>query len=217
MRPAAFCRGIVLPAVAAFIDGEWRQALVQAWLREGAESDRYREVVSLGDALIEVDALAAGNGGSGVADRLLGILPALRECCVQCGVDESATDAQLAGLVAEHASPTPRQVHAPTPLTGDGVDETPIESDTPPAALTFAEGQRFIQPSASGPARVLRLAWRSTLTGGCLLVNAAGAKELLLSPTALQARVADGRLLPRPLGGAVAVALQDMAERARSG
>lgn len=207
----------VLPAVAAFIDGEWRQALVQAWLREGAESDRYREVVSLGDALIEVDALAAGSGGSAVADRLLGILPALRECCVQCGVDETATDAQLAGLVAEHASPTPRQVHAPTPLAGDGGDEAPIESDAPPVALTFAEGQRFVQPSASGPARVLRLAWRSTLTGGCLLVNAAGAKELLLSPTALQARVADGRLLPRPLGGAVAVALHDMAERARGG
>ena len=209
----------LLPTVAAFIDGEWRQALIQAWLRDGADSDRYREVLSLGDALIEVDGLAAGSGGSAVADRLLGILPALRECCVQCGVDETATDAQLAGLVAEHASPTPRKLHAPTPSGGD---EMPIKADTPPlgagpAELGYAEGQRFVQPAASGPARVLRLAWRSALTGSCLLVNAAGAKELLLSPAALQARVADRRLLPRPLGSAVAAALHDMAERARGG
>ncbi|WP_394004132.1 DUF1631 family protein [Luteimonas sp. WGS1318] len=209
----------VLPAVAAFIDGEWRQALVQAWLREGATSDRYREMLSLGDELVEVDGLAAGSGGSAIADRLLGILPALRECCVQCGVDETATDAQLAGLVAEHASPTPRTIHAPTPLNGD---EAPIEPEAPRVAASFpdielAEGQRFVQPSAAGPARVLRLAWRSALTGGCLLVNAAGAKELLLSPAALRAWVADGRLQPRSLGGAAAVALHDMAERARGG
>ncbi|NYZ61664.1 DUF1631 family protein [Luteimonas deserti] len=207
----------LLPTVAAFLDGEWRQALVQAWLRDGVASDRYREVLSLGDALVEVDALAAGSGGSAVADRLLGILPALRECCVQCGVDETATDAQLSGLVAEHASPTPRSVHVPDDGDPDGGDASSLSDLDREAAAGFAEGQRFVQPGASGPGRVLRLAWRSALTGGCLLVNAAGAKELLLSPIALRARAADGRLQPRPLAGPVPAALDEMARRARSG
>ncbi len=210
------CDRPLLPTVAAFLDGEWRQALVQAWLREGAASDRYREMLSLGDALVDVDALAAGNGGSAIADRLLGILPALRDCCVQCGVDETATDAQLAGLIAEHASPTPRSVHAPTPLGGDDDGTCPAEHPEGDVAVSeFTEGQRFVQPGAAGPGRVLRLAWRSTLTGGCLLVNATGAKELMLTPAALRARVADGHLQPRAPGGAVASALERMTAGAR--
>lgn len=208
----------LLPSVAAFLDGEWRQALAQAWLREGPASDRYREMLSLGDALLDVDALAIGHGGSAVADRLLDILPALRECCVQCGVAEAAIDAQLAGLVAEHASPTPRSVHAPTVADDEepGSVESGAADGAPAAADGFAEGQRFVQPGASGTARVLRLAWRSGLTGACLLVNLAGMKELLLAPAALRARLADGSLQARPLGGAVAVALDGIAERARA-
>lgn len=208
----------LLPSVASFLDGEWRQALAQAWLREGPASDRYREMLSLGDALLDVDALAVGHGGSAVADRLLDILPALRECCVQCGVAEAAIDAQLAGLVAEHASPTPRSVHAPTVADDEqsGALESHTAEEGPVAADGFAEGQRFVQPGASGAARVLRLAWRSGLTGACLLVNLAGMKELLLAPATLRARIADGSLQARPLGGAVAVALDEIAERARA-
>lgn len=207
---------VLLPSVAGFLDVEWRQALAQAWLRDGAESDRYREVLSLGDALIESDGLAADDGGSAVADRLLGMLPALRECCAQHGADADATELRLAGLVAEHASPTRRQPHAPTPPAGEDVPLLPDDAD-PQVGLadtTFAEGQRFVRPDAVGAARTLRLAWRSSLSGACLLVNSTGARELLLMPAALHAMVEAGQLRSRPGGGAVAGALATLAAQA---
>jgi len=206
----------LLPSVAAFLDLEWRQALAQAWLRDGAQSDRYREVLSLGDALLESDRLAADDGGSAVADRLLGILPALRDCCAQCGADDAATEARLAGLVAEHASPTPRRIHAPTPPADDEAPLLPDDPD-PQASLAdtrFSEGQRFVRPGASGTARTLRLAWRSSLSGACLLVNSGGTRELLLLPDALQALIDAGQLQARPNGGAVSEALATLAARA---
>jgi len=208
----------LLPSVAGFLDVEWRQALAQAWLRDGATSDRYREVLSLGDALVESDGLAAENGGTAVADRLLGILPALRDCCAQCGADADATEARLAGLVAEHASPTTRQVHAPTPPDGDDAPLLPDDAD-PDAGLadtTFAEGQRFVQPDGAGAGRRLRLAWRSSLSGACLLVNTTGAREWLLMPDALHAMIEAGQLQVRPGGGAVSQALATLAAQAGS-
>jgi len=207
---------LLLPSVASFLDIEWRQALAQAWLRDGDASDRYREVLSLGDALVESDGLAANDGGTAVADRLLGILPALRDCCAQCGADATATEARLAGLVAEHASPTPRQAHTPTPPAEDDAPLLPEDAD-PVAGVAdtrFAEGQRFVQAAATGSARTLRLAWRSSLSGACLLVNAAGTRELLLMPDALQDMIDAGLLQARPGGGAVSEALATLAARA---
>ncbi|MCD9005561.1 DUF1631 domain-containing protein [Luteimonas sp. XNQY3] len=209
----------LLPAVAGFLDVEWRQALAQSWLRDGDSSDRYRDVLSLGDALVESDGLAANDGGSAVADRLLGILPALRDCCVQCGNDANATEARLAGLVAEHASPTPRRVHVPTPPTGEDAPLLPDDAD-PQAGLadtTFAEGQRFVQPDGAGAGRTLRLAWRSSLSGACLLVNATGAREWLLMPAELHAMIEAGQLQARPGGGAVSQALATLAAQASTG
>lgn len=211
-----FAGRALLPSVAGFLDGEWRQALGQAWLRDGEASDRYREVLSLGDALVESDALAANDGGSAVADRLLGILPAMRDCCTQCGVDVQVIEQRLAALVAEHASPTARRIHVPTP---PGEDEAPLlPEDADPAAgladTTFAEGQRFVRTEATGAARSLRLAWRSSLSGACLLVNPAGGRELLLTPDALHAMVHSGALQMRPGGGAVAGALTTLAAQA---
>ena len=207
---------LLLPSVAGFLDVEWRQALAQAWLRDGADSDRYREVLSLGDALIESDGLAARDGGSAVADRLLGMLPALRECCAQHGADAGAAETRLAGLVAEHASPTARQTHVPTPPAGDDAPLLPDDAD-PVAGLadtTFAEGQRFVRTDALGASRTLRLAWRSSLSGACLLVNTTGAREFLLMPSALREMVEAGQLRPRPSGGAVAGALATLAAQA---
>lgn len=206
----------LLPSVAGFLDVEWRQALAQAWLRDGDASDRYREVLSLGDALVESDGLAANDGGSAVADRLLGMLPALRDCCAQCGADPAATEARLAGLVAEHASPTPRQVHVPTAPAGDDAPLLPDDADLVAglADTRFSEGQRFVQPGAAGVGRTLRLAWRSSLSGACLLVNASGTRELLLMPDALQAMIDSGHLQARPNGGAVSEALSTLAARA---
>ncbi|MDR7192126.1 DUF1631 family protein [Luteimonas terrae] len=211
--------GALLPSVAGFLDVEWRRALEQAWLRDGEMSDRYREVLSLGDALLESDALAANDGGSAVADRLLGILPALRDCCAQSGNDADATEARLAGLVAEHASQTPRRTHMPTPPATADAPLLPDDAD-PQAGLAdtrFVEGQRFVQPGAAGAARRLRLAWRSALSGACLLVDATGARQWVLMPADLHAMIEAGQLQPRPSGGAVSQALATLAAQAGGG
>ncbi len=213
----------VTGAVASFLDAQWRQALVQTWLRDGPDSPRYEEIRGLGDALVGTDSLAAGAAGTEVADRLLAILPALRTCCQQCGLDETTLEQQIAGLVAELASPTStRRISEVIALAGDDdvAEDAPVldaaadarGADTP----EIVEGQRFIQPGVDGPGRQLRLAWCSPLTGACLLVNASGTKERLLAPSALRAMIRDGSLQPRPGGGAVGAALQDMARHARS-
>ncbi|MCD9028937.1 DUF1631 domain-containing protein [Luteimonas sp. BDR2-5] len=214
----------VLDATATFLDAQWRQALVQTWLRDGAGSPRHEELRALGDALVGTDALALRASGDEIADRLLAILPALRTCCRQCGLDEAATEAQIAALVSAHATPaTPRRVHEIIALAGDDdAQATPqagpagADVDAGADAFEIVEGQRFLQRDVDGPDRQLRLAWCSPLTGACLLVNAGGAKAHLLTPGALRAMVRRSVLQPRDAGGAVAAVLQDMARQARA-
>ncbi len=214
----------VTDAVATFLDAQWRQALVQIWLRDGPTSPRYDEVRGLGDALVGTDSLAASAAGAEVADRLLAILPALRTCCQQCALDDAALEEQIAALVSALASPAvARRSHDIIALAGsDALLDAVGDSDGNDAmeeddrSFNLVEGQRFVQTADEGAGRQLRLAWRSPLTGACLLVNASGGKERLLAPHALRAMIRDGSLQPRPSGGAVAAALLEMAGRARS-
>src|SRR5690606_39765883 len=107
----------LLPAVAGFLQDQWRQSLAQAWLRTGPESRRYAEAVALGDALVRLDADAALGEGAAVAGRLIDLQPALQECYLACGLDASGAGTLMAGLVAEFANPDmPRRIHAFDPL-----------------------------------------------------------------------------------------------------
>lgn len=201
-------RRLLLPRVALFLEEQWRQSLVQAWLREGADSPHFAAAVSLGEAVVRIDGEAGRAEGGLVADRLIELEKRLRDCYVACGLDESGANALLAQLISDFANPDAlRGVHEFTPLVdadaavsaGDVVDP---DAPQPGQVLVYAEDGK--------PPRSLRLAWRSGLTGASLLVNAQGARELLLSPDELADRIAEGALLLRPAEGPVEAVLQRM-------
>lgn len=197
----------LLPAVATFLREQWRQSLTQAWLRSGPESDRYAAAIALGDAVVRLDAEAALAEGAAVAARLVDLQPRLHACYLACGLDEQGTASLLAGLVAEFANPdVPRQAHGFAPLStlaGGDAEALPV-----PGTGGLEPGRILLQLEDGKPVRVLRLAWRSPLSGASLLVNRQGSRELLLAPAELERMVAGGSLLPRPLEGPVEAALQ---------
>lgn len=196
----------LLPAVAGFLQDQWRQSLAQAWLRSGPGSPRYAEAVALGDALVKLDAEAAHGGGAAVAGQLVDLQPGLQACYLASGLDASGAGALLAGLVSEFANPDmPRRRHGFTPLSKRASDAPGDASGQ--ASPGLEPGQVLVWTSGGEPARALRLAWRSPLTGASLLVNAQGTRELLLRPSELAAMLADGSLVPRPLEGPVEAAL----------
>ena len=205
----------LLPEVAGFLGGHWRQSLVQAWLRAGAGSDRFAEVAAVGDALVRLDALAATGEGAAVASALIDLQPRLHACCLASGLDAQAAEAVIAGLVAALARPDaarlPQERSRATAGTGEALPDGGTVAGAGAEAL--APGRRFVQPGGEDPPRALRLAWRSPLTGNLLLVNAQGAREYLLEPAALAAMLADGRLLSRPAGDPVEAALQYLDRR----
>ena len=197
----------LLPAVATFLAGQWRQSLAQAWLRAGPDSDRYTAAVALGDELVRLDMDASGGRDARVADRLISLQPRLHACYLACGIDEQDAVSLIAGLVAAFANPdAPRGQHGFTPLSkasgGDEAGQAPAGDDG------LEAGRILVQVKEGEPVRALRLAWRSRLSGTSLLVNAQGTRELLLSPRELAAMLAQGGLLPRPPVGPVEAALQ---------
>lgn len=199
----------LLPAVADFLDGYWRQGLVQAWLRGGPGSDRYRAALELGDAIVQLDRAAATAQGAQVATRLLDLQQRLQDGYAAVGLDAAAAGVKVAELVSELAQPdTPRRVHGFTPLA----QADAAVAAAAPAAVTdgLEPGRTLLYTEAGRPARVLRLAWRSTLTGTVLLVGRQGTRELLLSPTEMDRMLAEQRLRPRPVEGPVEAALRHM-------
>lgn len=201
--------GPMLPAVAAFLQEQWRQSLAQAWLRSGPESERYAAALALGDAIVRLDADAAMAEGAPIAARLVALQPGLQECYLACGLDEQGAGSLLAGLVAEFANPdAPRALHEFIPLSQDGGDAAGAQSAA--GGDGMEPGRTLVHMQDGAPLRPLRLAWRSPLSGTCLLVSPQGARELLLAPTELAAMLADGRLLPRPPEGPVEAALRQL-------
>lgn len=201
----------LLPEVGAFLSDEWRQSLAQAWLRAGPASERYTDAVALGDALVRLDADAAHARGALVADRLIALQPRLHACYLACGLDERAATSLFARLVAEFANPdAPRALREFTPLSKSPA----MDAGAPGADIVngLALGQALVQVENGCPVRVLRLVWRSDLTGASLLVNSQGTRELLLSPVDLAARLAEGALVPRPTAGAVEAALRRLSD-----
>lgn len=198
----------MLPAVATFLREQWRQWLVQAWLRAGPQSDRYAGAIALGDAIVRLDEDAARAKGASVAARLLTLQPELHSCCAACGLDEQGAAAVLAGLVTELANPdAPRALH----------DFTPLSNVPGSTAASHAQGADDLEPGRvlllveSGRApRTLRLAWRSALTGNSLLVNRQGVRELLLAAGELAVMLDEGRLRARPPEDPVEAALRHM-------
>lgn len=193
----------LLGSVAQFLDDQWRQSLIHAWLREGPDSDGFAATVALGDAIVAIDAEAARAVGSSVARGLLALQDPLRACFVACGVDENGAGQLLATLVGELAQPDARRtVHAFTPPL-----DAPAAAMTATADSDLAVGQVLVLATPERPPLWLRLAWRSPLSGTCLLVTRQGAKHSAPDAASIAAMLADGRLRARSVDGPVEGAL----------
>ncbi|MCD9047626.1 DUF1631 family protein [Luteimonas sp. MHLX1A] len=208
-------RGPLLPSVGEFLAEPWRQLLVQTWLRDGVDSVRYRDAVALGEAMQRLDADARSGVGRAVADGLIAIEPALRDCCAACGLDADAATRLLSGLVADLAQPdAPRTPQAMTPLAPEGDGFDPVTHGVSPGIEPLAVGQRVVDQRPGVAPRMLRLAWRSPISSASLLVNLQGARERLCTAAELAGAIARGELLPRPLPGPVDAALRRLEQGA---
>jgi hypothetical protein len=194
-------------AVAEFLSTSWRHHLVQTLLRESADSERYREAIRLGDALVDADRIAAEGRGRDLATRLLALQPAIIACLGSSGLDQSAAEHGLAvlvrGLIYPHAS---RDLHQPPAAEAD--EEAGEKSlwiaggtDTLRFDPAMAERMRELQPGEwlqlsdlQGEVVDAKVAWVSPLTARRLLVNRRGLRVLVASAEELASLHAAGRL-----------------------
>ncbi|QOY62296.1 DUF1631 family protein [Lysobacter sp. H21R4] len=194
------------PAIAEFLRGSWRHHLVQTWLRDGDDRERLVDAVSLGDALVAADRLAAEGRGSELADHLLALEPRIAECLASSGLDQSAAEHALAllvkGLVYPH---TPRDLYPPPPRQAqDDDDERSLWLDPRGSArarpaqveeLRALEAGSWLQISdLKGESLAAKIAWVSPLSDRRLLVNRRGLRVLVATVEELAVMAAAGRL-----------------------
>lgn len=209
----AFDSRELLQTVADFLSAQWRQALIQVWLRDGPESGRYRGVVDVGEAMVRLDAHAAEGHGRVLAEGLIAIERPLRDCHVAYGMDEASANQLIAAMIAELSRPDePRRQRSFTPLA-DGEDFPSLDTAPAADALHLQPGLRLIAREG-GQMQAFRLAWISPVSGRHLLVNRQGLRQHLLTQEKLVAQVRDGTLTLRPaqapLEHAIAVLLRDL-------
>ena len=203
-------RRVLAQATADFLRGPWRHAADQAWLRDGAESPRRRELTALGEALLALDAEATVARGEAVARGWLAQQSRIAACCAAAGLDPAAADDTAARLVFAFAHPeTARMRHAAEVDAGDagGEDALPLHlaggTDTVPHDPVLADRMRRLRVGQAlrlieeGGESSARIAWISPLTARLLIVNRRGQRRLVLSPEQLAALVAAGRVALR--------------------
>lgn len=198
-------------AVADFLAMPWRHHVVQTLLRDGADPRRHAEAIALGDALLMADRLAEENRGRELADQLLALQPAIVECLASSGLDDSAAQHGMAGLVRALATPdTPRHRRAPPALTMpdddtsenerrlwlvDGTDTTATHDQILAERMRELEvGDCMRLTNAEGEVTAVKVAWVSPLTSRLLLVNRRGLRVLVASPEDLAALSHAGRM-----------------------
>lgn len=197
-------------AVAEFLSMPWRHHVVQTLLRDNADPRRHAEAIALGDALLMADRLAKQNRGRELADQLLALQPAIVECLASSGLDDSAAQHGMAGLVRALADPdTARRARAAAPLAMPEDDATDSErrlwlaggTDTVRHDPLLAERMRELDvgdwvrlTDAEGETVAAKVAWVSPLTSRFLLVNRRGLRVLVASAEELSALSGAGRL-----------------------
>lgn len=194
------------PAIAEFLRGSWRHHLVQTWLREGDGSERLAEAISLGDALVTADRLAAEGRGGELADHLLELEPRIGECLGSSGLDQDAAEHALALLVKGLVYPnTPRDLYPPPPREAqDDEDERSLWLD-PQSTASVNPGQvealgalgtgEWLQVTdLKGESSAVKVAWVSPLSDRRLLVSRRGLRVLVATDAELAAMAAAGRL-----------------------
>ncbi len=197
-------------AVADFLAMPWRHHVVQTLLRDGADPRRHAEAIALGDALLMADRMAEQNRGRELADQLLALQPAIVECLASSGLDDSAAQHGMAGLVRALATPDTERRRRPSPaLTMPEDDASESErklwlaggTDTMTHDQILAERMRSLEvgdwvrlTDAQGESVAAKVAWVSPLTSRFLLVNRRGIRMLVVSPEELASLAGAGRL-----------------------
>ncbi|MBJ7576170.1 DUF1631 family protein [Luteimonas sp. MC1828] len=207
-------RSLTTP-VAHFLDRHWRHHLTQAWLREGHGTDRHRQAIAVGDAMVQVDADAAQARGRVVAEQLLALQVPLGECYASCGMDATAARDAMARIIAALGLPdSPRKVHHPeqaaddvdgaedaSPLSGlhlaGGTDTLAFDPNIAARMRRLRAGQGLRLIDEDGHETAARIAWISPLTGRFLVVNRRGVRKMVVSPEELTVLVARGRAVIR--------------------
>ncbi|MEO6169603.1 MAG: DUF1631 family protein [Lysobacter sp.] len=194
------------PAIAEFLRGSWRHHLVQVWLREGGDSERMERAVSLGDALVKADRLAAEGRGGDLADLLLALEPGIAECLASSGLDQDAAEHGLAILVKGLVYPnTPRDLYPPPPrqaqdddderrLWIDAVPMPPVQQSQIEVLDALKTGDWLQVSNLKGESLAVKIAWVSPLSDRRLLVDRRGMRVLVVSVSDLAAMAAAGRL-----------------------
>ena len=197
-------------AVAEFLAMPWRHHVVQTLLRDNVDARRHAEAIALGDALLMADRLAAENRGHELADQLLALQPAIIECLASSGLDDSAAQHGMAGLVRALSTPDTARRRRPAPAMSVPEDEAGDSerrlwlaggTDTVPHDPILAERMRSLEAGdwvrltdASGETTAAKVAWTSPLTSRFLLVNRRGVRVLVASAEELAALATEGRL-----------------------
>ncbi len=196
--------------VRQFLSEHWQHHLVQTLLRDGSDSARHIGAMNLGQSLVEIDLGAASAQGATIADRLIQLMPLLRDCLASSGLEASAADEAVARLVRALAWPdVPRSMMPSAPI--EPFEAAEAQSST--LRLVRNSGQSEASPDATaamrrlsqgdwvrlidddGFERALKIAWISPLTSRFLIVNRRGMRELVATADQLALLAQQGRLI----------------------
>lgn len=195
--------------VRQFMSEHWQHHVVQTLLRDGADSARHIGAMNLGQALVEIDIAAGSAQGAVIADRLLLLMPLLRDCLASSGLDASAADEGIARLVRALAWPdVPRSLVTPVPVPAleavetepalrlvDNVSQRQVNQDALSAMRRLSLGDWVRLIDDEGFERALKVAWISPLTSRFLIVNRRGVRELVATAEQLALLAQAGRLI----------------------
>ncbi len=195
--------------VRQFMSEHWQHHIVQTLLRDGADSARHIGAMNLGQALVEIDIAAGSAQGAVIADRLLLLMPLLRDCLASSGLDASAADEAIARLVRALAWPdVPRSIVTPVPVPAletvetepalrliDNTSQRQVNQDALTAMRRLSLGDWVRLIDDEGFERALKVAWISPLTSRFLIVNRRGVRELVATAEQLALLAQAGRLI----------------------
>lgn len=195
--------------VRQFMSEHWQHHVVQTLLRDGVDSARHIGAMNLGQALVEIDIAAGSAQGAVIADRLLLLMPLLRDCLASSGLDASAADEAIARLVRALAWPdVPRSIVTPVPVPAletveaepalrliDNTSQRQVNQDALSAMRRLSLGDWVRLIDDEGFERALKVAWISPLTSRFLIVNRRGVRELVATAEQLALLAQAGRLI----------------------
>lgn len=213
-----------------FLEQFWQKALVQVWLRYGADSPRHRAMLELADALLALDAAGAQSRITELARGFVAQMPALRDCLALCGRIGQAAEEAIARLATGLSDPNAergiRDIAQPPPEEILVEREAGLrvacsrESSADPLLVArlrkLRVGQGLRLREEEGRDSAARIAWVSPLTARFLIVNRRGMRKLVVSPEELAMLVESGQATIRAIDAPVDHAMRQVWEELRN-